>query len=132
MEVLGRPRSAPQPRVCLGQGAEQRSGEQQDVSDSSELSSSTRNGAPEREMSMEKEEEGENNSVCPSGWNILICAHYFTNKTHVLSSENLTLLKGLRLKARTQELHTVNNQTQTQIFFHCKFLTRNIVTCLYS
>lgn len=42
------------------------------VSDCSELFSSTRNGAPQREMSMREEEEGENSSACPSGWNILI------------------------------------------------------------
>lgn len=100
------------------------------VSNWSELTSSIRNGALEREMSKGEDEEGENNSACPSGWDILICAHYFTNKTHVSLSENLTLLKGLRLKARTQGLHTVNYQTYTQIFFHYNFLTRNIIYIL--
>jgi len=42
------------------------------VSDCSELSSPTRNGAQERQMSVREGEEGDNSSACPSVWNILI------------------------------------------------------------
>lgn len=115
MGALGRPRSTPHLRphiypMCL---SHQR------------WSMSTQNCAPEMvemESSMGEEEEGDDGSECSSSLNIAIWAHYFTNKTHVRFR---TLLEP-----RTQGLHAVNNQTQIQIFFHHKFLTRNITYML--
>lgn len=49
------------------------------MNDWSKLSSYTQNSALETEMNMREEVEGENSSACPSGWNILIWAHYFPN-----------------------------------------------------